>query len=72
MTETTQETTQETTNTTELTLVDLQNIRTIIDVASRRGAFGAAEMTSVGSIYNKLDSFLNSVIPATAEKEENT
>ena len=30
----------------ELTLIDLQNIRSIIDVASRRGAFGAAEMRS--------------------------
>lgn len=48
---------------TELTIVDLQNIRAIIDVASRRGAFGAAEMTAVGTTFNKLDAFLNSVVP---------
>ena len=45
----------------ELTIVDLQNIRAIIDVASRRGAFGANEMVAVGTTFNKLDSFLNSV-----------
>jgi hypothetical protein len=47
----------------DLTIVDLQNLRAIIDVASRRGAFGAAEMTAVGTAFNKLDAFLNSVAP---------
>ena len=47
----------------DLTIVDLQNMRAIIDVAARRGAFGAAEMTAVGAAFNKLDSFLNSVAP---------
>jgi hypothetical protein len=28
----------------ELTITDLQNIRAIIDAASRRGAFGASEI----------------------------
>lgn len=76
-TETTAETTQETqtTNPNELTLVDLQNIRTIIDVSSRRGAFAAGEMAAIGAVYNKLDAFLNAVIPASTEAtgtEENT
>lgn len=48
----------------ELTVTDLQNIRAIIDAASRRGAFGAAEMSAVGGVYNKLDAFLNAVAPA--------
>lgn len=50
----------------ELTVVDLQNIRAIIDVASRRGAFAANEMSAVGATFNKLDSFLNAV---SAEKQ---
>jgi len=45
----------------DLTIVDLQNMRAIIDVAARRGAFGAAEMTAVGAAFNKLDAFLNAV-----------
>ena len=47
----------------ELTVTDLQNIRTIIDAASRRGAFGAGEMAGVGGVFNKLDAFLNAVAP---------
>lgn len=53
----------------ELTIVDLQNIRSVIDVASRRGAFGAAEMAAVGGVFNKLDAFLVSITPATPESE---
>jgi hypothetical protein len=50
----------------ELTITDLNNIRTILDAASRRGAFGAAEMAGVGGVYNKLDAFLNAVAPSPA------
>lgn len=56
----------------ELTVVDLQNIRAIIDVASRRGAFGAAEMVPVGTIFNKLDTFLNAVAPEKQEQAAGT
>ncbi len=55
----------------ELTLIDLQNIRSIIDVASRRGAFGAAEMTGVGTVFDKLNAFLDAVAP-NAGTGENT
>lgn len=54
----------EPTSAPELTIVDLQNIRSVIDVAARRGAFGGAELTSVGTVFNRLDAFLNSVTPA--------
>jgi hypothetical protein len=47
----------------ELTITDLQNIRAIIDAASRRGAFGAAELAGVGTTFNRLDAFLNAVAP---------
>jgi hypothetical protein len=48
----------------DLTITDLQNLRAIIDVASSRGAFKAAEMAAVGTVFNKLDAFLNAVAPA--------
>ena len=47
----------------ELTVTDLQNIKAIIDAASRRGAFGASEMAAVGTTFNKLDAFLSAVAP---------
>ncbi len=36
-------------------------LRGIIDLASSRGAFKAAEMAAVGAVYNKLNAFLEGV-----------
>lgn len=47
--------------TPDLTITDLQNLRSIIDVAATRGAFKAAEMAAVGSVFDKLNTFLNAV-----------
>lgn len=66
------EETQPTAPPVELTIVDLQNIRYIIDVAARRGAFAAAEMTAVGTVFNKLDNFLNTVAPPQSQAEQPT
>jgi hypothetical protein len=54
----------------ELTVQDLQNLRSIIDVSAQRGAFRAAEMSAVGSAYNKLDAFLSAVAPAKPAEEQ--
>jgi hypothetical protein len=51
----------------ELTITDLINCRTIIDVAVKRGTFSAGEVAGVGSIYNKLDTFIVAVTPAKTE-----
>lgn len=45
----------------DLTVQDLGVIRSIIDVASTRGAFKANEMQAVGATYNKLEAFLKVV-----------
>lgn len=45
----------------ELNLTDLAALKSIVEVASQRGAFKAAEMESVGKVYNKLNTFLESV-----------
>mgnify|MGYP001452011008 FL=1 len=44
-----------------LSIGDLKNLSTIIDVATSRGAFRANELASVGTIYNKLQAFLTKV-----------
>lgn len=47
---------------TELTINDLNTIKSIIDLASSRGAFKAGqEMVAVGQTYAKLSSFLEAV-----------
>jgi hypothetical protein len=53
----------------ELTVTDLQNIRAVIDIACTRGAFKAAEMSAVGTVFNKLDMFLAAVVPAQAAEQ---
>jgi cell division protein FtsL len=45
----------------ELTINDLNAMKTIIDIASSRGAFKPNEMVAVGQTYTKLSAFLESV-----------
>jgi hypothetical protein len=45
----------------DLNVSDLAALRSIIDVATQRGAFKAPELEAVGKAYNKLNSFLESV-----------
>lgn len=45
----------------DLNISDLAALRSIIDVASQRGAFKATELEAVGKVYNKLNTFLESV-----------
>jgi len=54
----------------DLSIGDLKNLATIIDVASTRGAFRANEMATVGVMFNKLQSFLAKVAPE--QKPEDT
>lgn len=69
MTDVTENTTEEVVSTeatapaqsVELTVNDLHSLKTIIDVASARGAFKPAEMTAVGQTYTKLTSFLDEI-----------
>ena len=51
-----------------LSIGDLKNLATIIDVASTRGAFKANEMAGVGFLYNKLQGFLAKVAPQEEQK----
>jgi LmbE family N-acetylglucosaminyl deacetylase len=68
MTETTHDAVQETAaeptqeqSGTDLTINDLNALKTIIDIASSRGAFKPNEMVAVGQTYTKLDSFLAAI-----------
>jgi hypothetical protein len=52
-----------TTEQPQLSITDLQNLRAIVDVSVKRGAFGAAEISAVGATFDKLNTFLNAVAP---------
>ena len=45
----------------QLTIADLQLLSRIVDLASRRGAFQAGELSQVGDAFNKLTGFLTYV-----------
>jgi len=54
----------------ELTVQDLQAIKAIIDVASQRGSFKPNEMMTVGQVYTKLETFLESVAQQQAPQDQ--
>jgi len=54
----------------ELTVQDLTAMKAIIDVASERGSFKPNEMMSVGTIYNKLETFLKAVAEQQTAQQE--
>lgn len=45
----------------DLNITDLSALRNIVEIASQRGAFKAAELEVVGKTYNKLSAFLDAV-----------
>jgi len=53
----------------ELTLTDLANLRSVVEVAVRRGAFAANEVSAVGATYDKINAFLNAAMPPKTEEQ---
>jgi len=45
----------------DLNVTDLMALRNIVEVATQRGAFKAAELEAVGKTFNKLNTFLEAV-----------
>jgi hypothetical protein len=45
----------------DLTINDLNSMKSIIDIASSRGAFKPNEMVAVGQTYTKLTTFLEAI-----------
>lgn len=54
----------------ELGIADLQNLRSIVEVSVRRGTFVAAELSSVGAVFDRLNAFLNAVAPTDAPAQQ--
>lgn len=69
-TNTTNETSTEASS-SELTINDLAAVKSIIDVASQRGAFKPNEMVAVGTVYSKIEAFLTAAQGAQKAAEKN-
>ena len=54
----------------ELNISDLNTVKSIIDIATTRGAFKANELEAVGKTYNKLSAFLDHVSKQSQANQE--
>ena len=54
----------------ELNVQDLQLAASVIDLATQRGAFKGSEAKAVGTIYEKITAFIQSVAEAQAKQQE--
>lgn len=52
-----------------ITVVDLDLLRNIVDLACARGAFRGSEVKQVGEVYEKLTKFLEAIV-AQAQAQE--
>jgi hypothetical protein len=55
----------------QITIVDLDLLRNIVNLATTRGAFNAAEAKQVGEVYEKLTNFLQAVVEQAKAQDEN-
>lgn len=53
-----------------ITLTDLQNIISVLDLASSRGAFRGPELEPVGQLYNKFKKFVDNAMALNAAQQE--
>jgi hypothetical protein len=53
-----------------LNVQDLVDIANLIDVVTQRGAFRADELSAAGALYDKLKTFLATLLPKEGESEE--
>jgi len=53
-----------------LTAQEMQMIAQVIDMASRKGLFGAADMMAIGALHNKLAQMIQQEMPKTPESPE--
>ena len=53
-----------------LTIQDMITLKSAIELGSQRGAWRANELTAVGTVYERLSAFVQSVMPPAEEKPE--
>jgi hypothetical protein len=53
-----------------ITAADLALLRSLVEVASSRGAFKADELSTVGQIYDKLNAFITLLIEQSDKSKD--
>ena len=55
---------------TQLTIADMASIKGLLEAACTRGAFKAAEMSTVGAVYDKLSRFVENTTAQLAAQQQ--
>jgi hypothetical protein len=53
----------------QITVTDLALLKSLVEVASTRGAFKADELSTVGQVYDKLNLFLQQLVEQAEQSE---
>jgi hypothetical protein len=53
----------------QITVTDLALLKSLVEVASTRGAFKADELSTVGQVYDKLNLFLQQIVEQAEQSE---
>lgn len=53
----------------QITVTDLALLKSLVEVASTRGAFKADELSTVGQVYDKLNLFLQQIVEQAEQGE---
>lgn len=61
---------EQTSTNAELSVSDLANLKSIIDVSVKRGTFNASEISAVGNVYDKLNNFLTSIAAQQQQQQQ--
>lgn len=57
---------------TSITIQDLIAVRSLIEICSQRGSFKASELAAVGSLYDRLNGFLQVIEKSSQQPTEDT
>jgi len=53
-----------------ISIQDLQNLLIVVDLATQRGAFRGPELSQVGVLFDKINQFVQSALPADAAGQQ--
>lgn len=53
-----------------ISIQDLQNLLIVVDLATQRGAFRGPELSQVGALFDKINQFVQSAMPADAAGQQ--
>jgi hypothetical protein len=54
-----------------ISMVDLQNLLMVIDLATQRGAFRGPELSQIGQLFDRVNTFVQHAMPPPTDGNDN-